>query len=200
MRQNGRLVRVSWPTRLIRGLRPDRNPLRRATDRAEAALVVGLLAVFLAGAPVAAITAGHVASAAGSGSAQPAKHKVRAVLLQDASPPAYSPFGVVMIPTLARWTAPDGSRRTGLINPSSGGRAGTTVTIWTSDSGKLLDPPLRRGQVSAQAALAAMAAPVALGLVLLIAGMLGIGALNRRRLAAWESEWRVTAPKWTSRK
>jgi hypothetical protein len=200
MRQDRRLVRMSWLSRLMRGLRPDRNPLRRATDWAEAALVAGLLAVFLAGTPVVAITAGRLAAAAGMRSEQAARYRVRAVLLQNVPDPYYSPYGVVAIPALARWTAPDGSSRTGLVNANSGGRAGTTVIIWTSESGRPLGPPLRDGQLSTQVALAAMAAPIALGLVLLIAGMLAIGALNRRRLAAWESDWRVTAPKWTSRK
>jgi hypothetical protein len=91
MRQNVRLVQVSRLARLTRGLRPDRNPLRRATDRAEAALIIGLVAVFLAGAPIAAIMAGHLASAAGMRSEHAARNRVRAVLLQDAPGPVYMP-------------------------------------------------------------------------------------------------------------
>ena len=34
-----RQVRTSWLARLIRGLRPDRNPLRRGIDRAETAIL-----------------------------------------------------------------------------------------------------------------------------------------------------------------
>jgi hypothetical protein len=34
---------------MMRRLRPDRNPLRRTADRVEAAIMAGLLAVFLAG-------------------------------------------------------------------------------------------------------------------------------------------------------
>jgi hypothetical protein len=200
MRQNMRLVLVSRLARLARSLRPDRNPLRRATDRAEAALMVGLVAVFLAGAPIAAIMAWHLTSAAGLRSEQAARHRVRAVLLRDVPGPVSMPYGIVTLPTLALWTAPDGSSRTGLVNARSGARAGTAVMIWTSESGRPLGPPLPHGRVTAQAALAAFSAPVALGLVLLIAGMLAVGALNRRRLAAWESDWRVTAPKWTSRR
>jgi hypothetical protein len=200
MRQNVRLVRLSRLARLARGLRPDRNPLRRAADRTEAALMIGLVAVFLAGAPIAAITAGHLASAAGMRSEQAARHRVRAVLLQDVPGPVLMPYGIVTMPTLAQWTAPDGSSRTGLINAQSGGRAGTAVMIWTSESGRPLGPPLPRGQESTQVLLAVFAAPVVLGLVVLIAGMLAMAALNKRRLAAWDSDWRVTAPKWTSRR
>jgi|SRR5208282_3155345 len=61
--------------RLIRGLWPDRNPLRRRSDRAEAALVTRLLA--------AAITAGQWAYVAWvrADHAKQAWHQVRAVLL-----------------------------------------------------------------------------------------------------------------------
>src|SRR5262249_35025357 len=45
--------------RRVRGWWPDRNPLRRRCDRAEAALVTVLVAVFLAGAPLLAVSAGR---------------------------------------------------------------------------------------------------------------------------------------------
>jgi len=47
--------------RRVRGWWPDRNPLRRRCDRAEAALVTVLVAVFLAGAPLLALSAGRQA-------------------------------------------------------------------------------------------------------------------------------------------
>jgi len=40
---------------MMRRLWPDRNPLRRAADRAEAAVMAGLLAMFMAGVPLAAV-------------------------------------------------------------------------------------------------------------------------------------------------
>ena len=45
-------------SRLWRELRPDRNPLRRACDRAEAALLAVLLAVFLVAVSLAAVIVG----------------------------------------------------------------------------------------------------------------------------------------------
>jgi hypothetical protein len=51
--------------RLARTLGLDRNPLRRATDRAEAWIRVGLLGVFLIAGPMAALGAGHWAYHAG---------------------------------------------------------------------------------------------------------------------------------------
>jgi hypothetical protein len=52
--------------RAVRGLWPDRNPLRRTLDRVEAVVVGGLAVAFLAGAPLAAVTAGHLAYSAAS--------------------------------------------------------------------------------------------------------------------------------------
>lgn len=71
----------------VRRLRPDRNPLRRASDRAEFAVVVVLLAALLAGAPLTALAAARWAAASGlrAGLAQPGRRQVTAVLLQDAA-------------------------------------------------------------------------------------------------------------------
>jgi hypothetical protein len=52
-------------TRLARALGLDRNPLRRASDRAEAWIRVGLLGIFLIAGPMAALSAGHGAYHAG---------------------------------------------------------------------------------------------------------------------------------------
>jgi hypothetical protein len=74
-------------TRLARALGLDRNPLRRATDRAEAWIRAGLLAVFLIAGPIAALGAGHWAYHPGTTAAQvPAAptHRVRPAALQQA--------------------------------------------------------------------------------------------------------------------
>jgi hypothetical protein len=74
-------------TRLARALGLDRNPLRRATDRAEAWIRVGLLAVFLIAGPMAALGAGHWAYHAGITAARvPAApmHRVKSAALQHA--------------------------------------------------------------------------------------------------------------------
>ena len=81
-------------TRLARALGLDRNPLRRATDRAEAWIRVGLLAVFLIAGPMAALGAGHWAYQTGITaarvSAAPA-HRVKPAALQQAPTITYLP-------------------------------------------------------------------------------------------------------------
>ncbi len=50
----------------VRGLWPGRNPLRRTVNRVEAVVAAGLVVVFLAGAPLTAVAAGHAAYSVGS--------------------------------------------------------------------------------------------------------------------------------------
>ncbi len=200
MRRNLRLIRMSALARVVRGLWPSRNPLRRPTDKAETALVAGLLAAFLVGAPAAAMGAAHWAAAAGQHAEQVSRYKVEAVLLQDTPGPYYTLYGPVAMPALARWSAPDGSARVGLVKATAGGHAGAKVAIWTNQSGKPAGPPPRHGQESTQEALAAMSAFFLTGLVLLVAGMVALGTVSRRKLASWDTDWQVTGPTWTSRR
>ena len=82
-----RIGRPRRLTQLARALGLDRNPLRRATDRAEAWIRVWLLAFFLIAGPMAALSAGHWASHAGTTAVQlPATpaHRVRPAALQQA--------------------------------------------------------------------------------------------------------------------
>ncbi len=103
-------------TRLARTLGLDRNPLRRATDRAEAWIRVGLLAVFLIAGPMAALGAGHWAYHEGITAARiPAAsaHRVKPAALQHAPTitelPRVGQGGRVG----ARWEGTDSSARTG---------------------------------------------------------------------------------------
>jgi hypothetical protein len=70
----------------------------------------------------------------------------------------------------ARWRAPDGARRTGIVFAQPGAQAGSAVMVWADTAGRLTGPLLPSAQVRGQAVLAAVFAPVVLGLVLLCAG------------------------------
>ena len=116
------------PSGWLRGLWPDHNPLRRTCDRAEAAMVAGLIAAFLIAAPVAGLIAGqwaYRASLHAGHAQQAAHHRVTAVLL--ASAPAAVPTGDgkqawPRVP--ARWAVPGGAPRTGALPAPPGARAG----------------------------------------------------------------------------
>ena len=183
--------------RVAGGLWPDRNPLRRAVDRVEAATVAGLAVAFLAGAPVAALAAGHVAYSIGSRTAsaqQAAWHRVPAVLLA-AVPAAGDDDNQVP----ASWTAPDGTRHTGPVPAPPGARAGRRVMVWMAADGQLTGTPLQLSQVWGVVALAIVLAPLSVGVIVLFAGQLAHLVLDRRRLAAWDADWRATEPLWTRR-
>jgi hypothetical protein len=101
---------------MARRWRPDRNPLRRPSDRIEAAVLGLLLAAFLAAAPFAAHAAGNWARTrftAEQRAQVSAVHQVRAILLQAPLNWNAYLYGVALGPVAdARWTAPErpGSR------------------------------------------------------------------------------------------
>src|SRR5689334_10376071 len=82
----------SWAARMTHGLWPDRNPLRRPSDRAEAGMLAVLIMAFLVGAPVLALIAWRVTASA-TFTTMDAQHagwrQVSAGLLTDAPAAGY---------------------------------------------------------------------------------------------------------------
>ena len=106
--------------RLARALRLDSNPLRRASDRAEACIRIGLVAIFLIAGPLAAQGAGHWAYHAeitGAIVQATRTHRVKAVPLQPAvamAGPANA-YGSRPAGTGARWEGTGSSARSGEV-------------------------------------------------------------------------------------
>jgi hypothetical protein len=186
--------------RLLRGRRPDRNPLRRGSDRAETAMLGVLLAAFLVGAPFAAHAAGswtYTTSTREAQAQQAALRQVPATLLQAAAPWSLSEGGAE---AQARWTAPDGQVRTGQIFVPNAAPAGSTVMVWVNQAGRLTGSPLQHSQVTGRTVIAQVLAVTALAVVLIIVGGVARWALDRRRLAAWEAYWLACGPRWSPRR
>jgi hypothetical protein len=188
--------------RLARKLGLDHNPLRRRTDRIAACLGAGLLAAFLAGAPLLSIAAAHWAGrlATTERRAESSWHLVSAVLLRAApAPPAFGAglFGGTWVP--ARWTAPDGRVRTGEIDVLTGLAKGQKIGMWVSQTGVPTGPPLTHRAVVARMLIGAAVAPIMLGIVLAFAAGVGRWVFDRRRLARWDSAWASVGPQWTKR-
>ncbi len=195
--------KVTRTGRWLRGMLPDHNPLRRTTDRAEAAILALLLAAFLVGAPLLAIAGGRWAydSALRAGNGQSmVRHQVTAVLIADAPNPPQTIYGSpVQVGVLARWTVPGGTTRIGEIPATPGAKAGSLVSVWVDTAGRLTTPPLRHSDAAGQRGLAVVLAPLALSLVMLGWWKLARRALNRRRMAAWDADWQATGPRWSHR-
>jgi len=190
---------TSWLGRLLRGWRPDRNPLRRRSDRIELAILSLLVVTFLAGTPVAWHSAGSWAYAVYTREAQLQQavlRQVPATQLQTAPGwDASIPGGAYVI---VRWKAPDGQVRTGPVFVPNGTGDGT-VSVWIDRAGQLTDPPLRQAQVEVRARLSGMLAVLVVAVTLFVAGLLTRRALDRRRLAGWDADWLANGPRWSPR-
>jgi hypothetical protein len=194
--------RTSWLARLLRGLRLDRNPLRRGSDRAETIVIGALLAAFLAAAPFAA----HAAGAWGHDSAARQAQAQRASLVQVTatllwSAPVLTGYGPASgFAVEARWPAPDGPVRTGELIVTADVAASHSTRIWVDQTGRLTGPPLSGDQVSGRAQLATGMAVGGLAAVLVTAGWLVRWSLDRRRLSGWDAEWLANGPRWSPRR
>jgi hypothetical protein len=184
--------------RFVRGRRPDCNPLRRGSDRVETAVLALLVIVFLAAAPFAALASGSWALARAHQAQlteRASSYQVPAVVLKLDAPSggAYADPGAQ-----ARWTAHDGSVITGEIPVPLATTVGSTQWLWTTADGRLTNPPLQDSQVKAQAHVAEGFGLVTLAVLLAITGLVTRWTLDKRRMAAWDAEWRTTGPRWTT--
>ena len=126
-------------------------------------------------------------------------HQVTAVLLEDAPavgiPDPYTSVQTAWVP--ARWQPPGQPSRTGEVLVLTGAHKGSTVRTWINPSGAVTDPPLDRRFVVGDVWLAVMATCLVSWLLLLVTGVLVRRGLDRRRLRAWEAEWRASGPLWS---
>jgi hypothetical protein len=119
----------------------DRNPLRRRTDRIEAAIRLATVILLIVAVPIAAIAVGRQADHPAPRQAhaqQAADHEVTAVLLLRAPatgvPDPYPFLHITYV--LARWKPPGQAPRSGHILATAGAPAGSTTTVWTDASGE----------------------------------------------------------------
>lgn len=195
-----------WASRAARRIFWTRNTLRRTEDRIEAWLTVLLLVVTLFVAPATgwwAAQASHRSDERANAWERQHRFPVDAVLLNDGSewhrggggegvpppPPALTP---------ARWTNRDGTIGTGMILAGVKQRSGTTVRIWVDDHGTVVTRPAQRN-VTLNAIMVALLAMGGVTAGLWGARRIVIWRLNRRRLRAWQDDWRVVGPRWSHR-
>ena len=188
-----------WFGRLVRGRRPDRNPLRRTSDRVETYLLAGLFVAAAAGAPFAAQAASQAAYTGALRAEQAqlaARHQVRAVLTQTAGGSTSAYTLSTEVPAPVTWTSGAGVRHTGTILALAGSAKGSSVTIWTDAQGNLASPPLQPAQVAGQGEIAAFGTIVGIAALYLCEAGIVRYVLNRRRMRAWDADWVVTAQAW----
>ncbi|MGX4695282.1 Rv1733c family protein [Streptomyces sp. JNUCC 63] len=173
------------------------NPLRRHEDIVEAWIVLAVwVIVVVAGAVAGLVTA---RSAEHEFAEQRAHGRpVRAVLLADA------PHGITAdwstdgrVQGSVRWTAPDGTSRTGQTLVDGGLKAGARMMVWQDGQGRLtLSQPTGRAEGYVEAALFGAAAALAVAAPVFGAGAVARARLDRRRMAHWDQEWDLVGPQW----
>jgi hypothetical protein len=178
-----------------------RNELRRRSDRIEGIVLAALSAAFLAIAVTAALYGAHIYQSQRAAAAQ--LHAVTAVLSQ-AGPAIRNAFDPAA-PTLATWRPPHGAERTGSLTTWNApaifdAPVGTAVTVWLDRSGWPQPPPPDPGDTIVNALVESIAATASAALVLGFCFFLFRMALDRRRLARWETAWAIIGPGWTSRR
>ncbi|MGH3188460.1 MAG: Rv1733c family protein [Streptosporangiaceae bacterium] len=194
-----------FPGSCARRLGIDRNPLRRGTDRVEAAIRLVIIALLVIAVPVVAVVAGRQADHQAVRQAQAqraADHLVTAVLLERAQatgvPDPYT--NVQMTYVLARWQPPGRLARTGDVLATAGALKGSTAQIWINASGALTAPPPDQRTIAGDVCMAVIVTCLTSVAVLLVLGALTRFALDRRRMRGWEAEWRATGPLWSGRR
>lgn len=196
-----RVPRVTLMSRLVRARRFDRNPLRRASDRAESVVLLVLVVAFVVSAPLVVAASGAWTRAAAHRAelAQAASlRQVTAVVLAVDGPRASGSWDLVS-QAKAQWTAPDGAVVTGQLPVRNGTNTGATFRVWVTRDGHLAEQPMTDSQAASLVITAQVAATAAFAIVLALAGVLTRWSLDKRRMASWDADWQATGPRWTTR-
>ncbi|WP_217552524.1 hypothetical protein [Streptomyces sp. GbtcB6] len=180
-----------------------RNPLRRHSDVVEAWIVLAVWTVALLG----GLFAGGAAGAAVHRSfadRRAATHPVSARLTENAvggtpaggGSPVLAGYDVGKSWVTVRWTAADGSTRTGLAKALPTAKAGSRLQVWVNHGEQLVGPPPSGAEVACESlATAVLVAPL-VATVVWGGGWVVRRQLIRRRLAEWDAEWRQIGPQW----
>lgn len=193
--------------RAISGLwRWRHNPLRRATDLAEAWLALAALLTILVLTPVVGALVGGLAQDALQESVREqreSRHLVTATVARklDRSPleadPETSTGREVRTRVVADWTAPDGTAQHGTVMSNlKDPHSGDHFTLWTDAHGLIVARPLDSATATTHAVLAGFGAAL-LGMGLVEGGRrLIVWRMVRRRYARWDQAWDRAGPDW----
>ncbi|CAL9366144.1 Rv1733c family protein [Streptomyces sp. enrichment culture] len=180
------------------------NPLRRATDLAEAWVCLAALLLMLVAAPAVGTLVGSAAESSLQRSVREQhrqRHLVTARVVHELrrATPATDPESLrdTRSLVLASWTAPDGTDRRGAVtarlrDPEPGDR----FSLWTDRHGGLAARPLDPATATTHAVLAGIGAGLLAAALLEAVRRLVIWRMVRRRYARWDQAWDRAGPDW----
>ncbi|MFI5675673.1 Rv1733c family protein [Streptomyces cellulosae] len=173
------------------------NPLRRRTDIVEAWIVLAVWTVIALGGTLAGLATAHAAEESFT-LLRRERHSVPAVLAESTSGAVPTGEGTEsgQVRAKVRWSASDGSTRTGRTMVDSGHRAGSKVVIWMNGQGQLTAEPPAENAAAAEASLLGGGAALAFAGLTFAAGRLAQWRLDQRRYEQWSREWETVGPQW----
>ncbi|MEV6587087.1 Rv1733c family protein [Streptomyces acidicola] len=173
-----------------------RNPLRRRSDRIEAWVVLAAWTFTVLG----GVVTGLLATRSVEQNLDRQRIEWRPVVAQlteDAPGAAASSApGSTRVWAEVRWTARDGSTRTGQTRVAPASAVGTPVTVWTDSDGRMVTEPATRSEARVRSSLIGVLVGVTAAGVPFVGGRLVRGRLERRRMEEWDEEWERVGPLW----
>jgi hypothetical protein len=182
------------------------NPLRRATDLAEAWVALAALLLILLAAPLIGVLVGGLAQDALQHAVRDqreARHLVTATVVKKLARSPLEPDPESASGREARsrvkadWAGPDGTAQHGNVMASlKSPHPGDHFTLWTDGKGRIAARPLDTATATTHAVLAGV------GVTALSAGSfeggrrLIVWRMVRRRYARWDQAWERAGPDW----
>ncbi|MGW0532436.1 Rv1733c family protein [Streptomyces sp. NPDC003032] len=182
------------------------NPLRRGTDIVEAWVALAALVLIVVAAPViGTLTTGLTRDAllASVREQREDRHAVVGTVLRKVSSPPLDPDPETASArdahsrVLARWTAPDGTDRSGVVMAKLGAPGpGDRFRLWTDERGRVVGRPLDTATATTHAALAGFGAAAASAALIEGTRRLVLWRIVRGRHARLDRAWAKAGPDW----
>jgi hypothetical protein len=96
-----------------------------------------------------------------------------------------------------RYTAADGTARTGIARVDAGrSTAGSTTVVWLDPRDHLVREPTTPDEADFQGAVMGSVAAVGAGAAVILISCFTRARMDRRRQDQWDTEWALIDPRW----
>ncbi|GHB02434.1 Rv1733c family protein [Streptomyces chryseus] len=182
------------------------SPLCRTTDLVEAWVTFAVVLLIVFAAPAAGWLCGtltHEALRESVRAQHEQRHRTTAYVVRTTTGPVLLPDpenpseSAAHIGVVARWTAHDGTGRTGAVSTTQrAARPGDRFRMWTDDRGRPVGRPMRGATADTHATIAGIGAAAAAAGLFEGGRRLFVRRLAQRRYARLDRAWAEAGPDW----